>query len=164
MLAVGAAFAFLRIGRWLAALPGRWGRVLPAAGLALVVVAQAAILVRAWPDNLAYFNVLVRDPESVLVDSDLDWGQDLKRLIARLRELKVGSVALAYSGSADLKREGLPPYVLLKPDEHATGWVAVSALARAEAPQHFDWLADFPRRERVGKTIDLYFIPAEETP
>jgi len=164
MLAVGAAFALLRIGRWLAALPGRWGRVLPAAGLALVVVAQAAILVRAWPDNLAYFNVLVRDPESVLVDSDLDWGQDLKRLIARLHELKVGSVALAYSGSADLRREGLPPYVLLKPDEHATGWVAVSALARAEAPQHFDWLADFPRRERVGKTIDLYFIPAEETP
>jgi len=160
LLAVGAAYTLARAGAYLGAAPGGLGRSLIAGVLGALVLMQATTLVRAWPDYLAYFNVLIRDPEYVVVDSDLDWGQDLKRLIARLDALHVPSIALAYSGSADLKREGLPPYVLLKPDERASGWVAVSALARAEAPHHFDWLAPYVRRERVGKTIDLYFIPA----
>jgi 4-amino-4-deoxy-L-arabinose transferase-like glycosyltransferase len=159
LLAVGAAYALVAVRAYLGAPAGAVRRGLVAAALGVLVLMQATTLIRAWPDYLAYFNVLVADPEHVVVDSDLDWGQDLKRLIARLSDLQVPSVALAYSGSADLAREGLPRYVLLKPDERASGWVAVSALARAEAPHHFDWLAPYPRRERVGKTIDLYFIP-----
>jgi hypothetical protein len=95
----------------------------------------------------------------VLVDSDLDWGQDLKRLTHRLAELKVPSVSLAYLGTADLARESLPPFVRLQPDQHAVGWVAVSALARVHAPQRFAWLDAFTPRERVGRSIDLYYIP-----
>ena len=44
----------------------------------------------AWnhPDYLAYFNELAGDePERILADSDLDWGQDMLRLSARLREV-----------------------------------------------------------------------------
>ncbi len=158
LLAVGAAYALSRA--WAALGPARRGagRSVALAALALLVLGEAAVVVGAWPDYLAYFNELVAEPERVLVDSDLDWGQDLKRLVGRLRQLHVPSIALAYSGSADLKREALPPFVLLKPDQRATGWVAVSALARAEAPRHFDWLAPYARRERIGKTIDLYFI------
>jgi 4-amino-4-deoxy-L-arabinose transferase-like glycosyltransferase len=159
LLAVGAAYTLVRARDELAS-AHRLRRGAMAVVLGTLLAMQATTLVRTWPDYLAYFNVVVTDPEYVVVDSDLDWGQDLKRLIARLHELQVPSVALAYSGSADLTREGLPPYQLLKPDERASGWVAVSALARAEAPRHFDWLAPYPRRERVGKTIDLYFIPA----
>jgi 4-amino-4-deoxy-L-arabinose transferase-like glycosyltransferase len=158
LLAIGAAYTLVRARDELASLH-RLRRGLVAVVLGALVVMHATTLVRAWPDYLAYFNVAVPDPEYVVVDSDLDWGQDLKRLIARLHELQVPSVALAYSGSADLRREGLPAYTLLKPDEQASGWVAVSALARAEAPRHFDWLQAYARRERVGKTIDLYFIP-----
>jgi len=161
LLAVGAAYLLVQ-ARDEFATAHRLRRGLVAAVLGALVVMQATTLVWAWPDYLAYFNVVVTDPEYVVVDSDLDWGQDLKRLVARLHALGVPSVALAYSGSADLKREGLPPYTLLKPDERASGWIAVSALARAEAPRHFDWLAPYARRERVGKTIDLYFIPPVE--
>jgi hypothetical protein len=162
LLAVGAAYALA--GAWAALRTAQRGarRTVALAALALLVAGEAAVVARAWPDYLAYFNELVADPERVTVDSDLDWGQDLRRLVARLHELGVPSVALAYSGSADLAREALPPFVLLKPDQRATGWVAVSALARAEAPRHFDWLAPYPRRERIGKTIDLYFVPAGE--
>ncbi len=160
LLAVGAAYTLACAQAFVGRSAAGIRRQLLAGGLAALILMQATTLVRAWPDYLAYFNVLVADPEHVVVDSDLDWGQDLKRLIARLHELKVPFVALAYSGSADLTREGLPPYALLGPDQRATGWVAVSALARAEAPRHFDWLTPYPRRERVGKTIDLYFIPA----
>ena len=159
LLAIGAAYTLVQERAERLRSPGRLRNLLVAAVLGALVLMQATTLWRAWPDYLAYFNVLVADPEHVVVDSDLDWGQDLKRLIARLHALGVPSVALAYSGSADLAREGLPPYQLLKPDERASGWVAVSALARAEAPRHFDWLAPYQPRERVGKTIDLYFIP-----
>jgi hypothetical protein len=124
-----------------------------------LVAWQLAGVVRTWPDYLAYFNEFVREPERVLVDSDLDWGQDLKRLARRLAELGVPNVSLAYLGTAALDRESLPPFVRLEPDQHAVGWVAVSALARVHAPQRFAWLDAFTPRERVGRSIDLYYIP-----
>jgi hypothetical protein len=102
--------------------------------------------------------VLAQHPERVLVDSDLDWGQDFRRLTIRLRALQVPSVSLAYLGTADLKREDLPPYVLLGPDQRATGWIAVSELARIHAPERFRWLDAYTPRERVGKSIDLYYV------
>ena len=40
----------------------------------------------ANPDYLPYFNEAVAHPERVLVDSDLDWGQDLRRLEQRAAE------------------------------------------------------------------------------
>lgn len=115
------------------------------------------------PDYLPYFNPLVRHPERVLVDSDLDWGQDMHRLVRALRELKVPSVALAYRGTADLPREGLPPYVLLKPYQHVTGWVAITALAREHHLPGYAWLSAYTPIERIGRTIDLYNI-AEAAP
>jgi hypothetical protein len=51
----------------------------------------------------------------VLVDSNLDWGQDLKRLAAWMRENGVPRVKLSYFGSADpayygIDAETLPGY------------------------------------------------------
>ncbi|MBS0396705.1 MAG: hypothetical protein JSR54_18945, partial [Proteobacteria bacterium] len=159
MLAVGAALALTAAWPRLAHARRTPARLAALAALAGIVAWHATALVRAWPDYLAYFNVLVRDPEHVVVDSDLDWGQDLRRLAVRLAARRVPEVAIAYSGSADLSREHLPPFQVLRPDEHASGWIAVSALARAEAPRHFDWLAPYTRVERVGETIDLYYVP-----
>jgi 4-amino-4-deoxy-L-arabinose transferase-like glycosyltransferase len=126
---------------------------------ALLVVWQVGTLAIAYPDYLPYFNETVSHPEHVLVDSDLDWGQDLHRLEHRLAELKVPSVSLAYEGTADLAREALPPYVLLLPHHRATGWVAITALTREHEPAGFAWLNAYRPVERIGKTTDLYFIP-----
>ena len=150
-LALGAAYA----------LGGAW-RALPRLGTAaaaLLVVWQVSTLVTAYPDYFPYFNELVSDPQHVLVDSDLDWGQDLRRLERRLAELKVPSVSLAYQGTADLKREALPVFVRLPPRQPATGWVAITALTREHEPLGYVWLNPYRPIERVGKTIDLYFIP-----
>lgn len=64
-------------GLWRAAGPA-WPRVVIAALLAL----HAADVTSRWPSTLAYFNQIVpRDTEyRWLVDSSLDWGQDLDRL------------------------------------------------------------------------------------
>ena len=161
LLAIGAAVALSRGFGALAAEPVGWPRTGGTVVLAGLVLWQLGSLVRAWPDYLPYFNELVREPRAVLVDSDLDWGQDLKRLRARLRELNITEFSIAYLGSADLAQERLPDYRRLKPDERARGWVAISELARIHAPKRDDWLAPYTPRERIGRSILLYYIPAE---
>jgi hypothetical protein len=157
LLAIGAAFASTGLWQRVKARAPRHAAL--AAGLALLFAWQLSSLPRAYPDYLAWFNEAIADPERIAVDSDLDWGQDLRRLERRLAQLQVPHVAIAYSGSADLAREPLPPFTRLRPHERATGWIALSALARVEAPGGYDWLYAYRPVERVGETIDLYLIP-----
>ena len=158
-LALGAAYLFARLWRALAAA----GRPhLANAGRAVIVVLigwQVSLLWSAYPDYLPYFNETVSDPQRVLVDSDLDWGQDLRRLEWALAELKVKQLSLAYQGTADLTREPLPPTTRLPPGHPTTGWVAISALAREHGIRGYAWLEAYQPIERIGKTIDLYYIP-----
>jgi hypothetical protein len=75
-------------------------------GLAGVVVSFAL----ATPGYLSYFNVLAggaRGGWRHLLDSNLDWGQDLKRLAAWQREQGGEPLDLAYFGTADPRAYGL---------------------------------------------------------
>ncbi len=129
------------------------------AALLAVLAWQLSTLWRAYPDYLPYFNEAAPHPERVLVDSDLDWGQDLHRLELRARQLHIGHLNLAYRGTADLRREPLPQVHILPPQERATGWVAVSQLARTRNLSDYAWLDAYRPLERIGKTIDLYYVP-----
>jgi hypothetical protein len=120
---------------------------------------QASTLWTANPDYLPYFNETVAHPAKVLVDSDLDWGQDLWRLEKRAAEIKIPLLNLAYRGTADLTREALPPYVVMPPWKPVTGWVAISALAKEHDPKGYGWLDAYKPMEWIGKTIKLYYIP-----
>jgi hypothetical protein len=62
----------------------------------------------------------------VLVDSDLDWGQDVKRLAARLREAGAQQVFFTPMAYADLAAQGLPPVKANSPFGPSPGWNAVS--------------------------------------
>lgn len=150
-MALGAAYLLGRAWRRSPAVAGK-------AVVAGLVLWQVSTLATAYPDYFPYFNATVRHPEHVLVDSDLDWGQDLRRLERRLAELRILRVSLAYQGTADLSREALPPFVRLPPRQRATGWVAISALAREHEPAGYAWLDPYRPVERIGTSIDLYFI------
>ena len=133
---------------------------------ALLVGWQLATSVRAHPDYLAYFNELAGDqPERILVDSDLDDGQDLKRLADTLRARRVPAVWLAYAGSATVSEHGLPPVRWLQPHQPVKGWVAASlyslklgSLGR-QGHDDFAWLESYEPVTRVGRSIRLYYIP-----
>jgi hypothetical protein len=157
-LALGGAYVLARMWNWLLGCRHRAGVVLGKALLTALVAWQVGTLWRVWPDYLPFFNPWVTHPERVLVDSDLDWGQDLWRLERRLAQLRVPRLSLAYIGTADLSREPLPPLQLLPPMRRVTGWVAITALAR-EHDKGYAWLDGYPPLERIGKTIDLYYIP-----
>jgi 4-amino-4-deoxy-L-arabinose transferase-like glycosyltransferase len=158
-LALGAAYLIWRTWQLLAAVRERRTQMAARVVLLSLVLWQLSTLWRAYPDYLPYFNEAVRHPERVLVDSDLDWGQDLKRLEVRAQGLGIAQLHLAYLGSADLAREPLPPVQMLTPGQPVTGWVAISALARTRNPNDYAWLAGYRPLERIGKSIDLYYIP-----
>jgi hypothetical protein len=157
--AIGGAWALTRAWSALAAWPGRGVAWAGAAVLLALTAWQLSTLWSAYPDYLPYFNEAVRNPEAVLVDSDLDWGQDLRRLEWRAAELKIPRLSLAYRGTAQLSQEPLPPFTNLPPRQPAHGWVAISALARTRNPEDYAWVHPYEPVERVGKTIDLYYIP-----
>ena len=157
--AVGAAYVTVRAWRSLAAWRKRRLAVVPVAVLLALLLWQLSTLWTAYPDYLAYFNEAVLHPQRVLVDSDLDWGQDLRRLELRAAQLRIAHLSLAYRGTADLTREPLPPFVSLAPRQPTTGWVAISELARTRDPAGYAWLDAYRPVERIGKSIDLYYIP-----
>jgi hypothetical protein len=84
-----------------------------------------------------------------------------------LREQHIDSVSLVYAGSPqiDLTQFGLPPFRLLKPYEHADGWVAISLL-RLKAGglgfpvDAFSWLDAYTPRYRAGHSIWIFHVPA----
>jgi hypothetical protein len=134
-------------------------------GLIALAAWQLSTVVNAHPDYLAYFNELAGShPEKILVDSDLDWGQDMRRLENDLHARGIREFGLIYRGTADLPHENLPHYKRLWPNDRATGWIAVSLLAKATAEDGgYNWLDAYQPITRVGKSIDLYYI-APPTP
>ena len=154
LLAIGAGFVLFRLTvaeRW------RW----PALALAVAIAGgQLASALRAHPDHLTYFNALAGDkPEAILVKGDLDWGQDFNRLKRAIRMRGIDRIALSINGSVDPARHTLPDWYELPTDREVTGWVAISLQRLLIDPEIYGWLNRFEPVERVGQSINLYYIP-----
>lgn len=137
-------------------------------GPILVVVLlgwQLVASIQSHPDYFAYFNEFAgQHPEKILIDSDLDWGQDVFRLSSELRGRHIEQVSIAYAGSADLDHFGLPPYRMLVPHQPTTGWIAISLLRLKTGgvnlpTDSFAWLEAYQPVCVVGRSIRLYHIP-----
>jgi hypothetical protein len=156
------------------ALVAAWRRAAATGRVVLVGLAAAGLWSTApvHPDYLAYFNELAGPhPERILVDSDLDWGQDLRRLREALRTRGIDSVTTAYFGSAVPEMYGIPVRARWKPGASVRGWFVVSQTIRQRGP------ADLKNRQwilypdalrfldgvepvaRIGKSLLLYHVP-----
>lgn len=166
LLSVPAAAGALAIWR-----RGLSARSLPRWIFAGLLLWQIVSVQLAHPHWLAWFNPPAAEaPERILNDSNLDWGQDLDRLAAELKRRGVGRLHLAYFGSAEPARHGLPPFEVLRPDERVEGWVAVSLFSARELYLRsgpvgpYAWLADHRPVARIGRSIDLYHILSRPPP
>ena len=164
---------------WPAARP-RWGGVVMGM-LAAWMVVEALLYA---PQYIPYFNELAGGPAGgsrYLADSNLDWGQDLKRLAAwQRRHPEAPTIHLAYFGFADPARYGVRAYPLpvgrpdwaaspiwpLRPmpeSSHQTagepraGWIAVSVNNLVLDPR-YAWLESYRPVARAGYSIWIYHI------
>jgi hypothetical protein len=88
----------------------RWRRPVGPVLVAVLGVWYAVGTLANHPYHLAYFNEIGGGPTRgwrLLVDSNLDWGQDLKRLKAWMDGHGVGRVKLSYFGSASPSYYGI---------------------------------------------------------
>ncbi len=155
-----------------------WGKAL----LALLVTCLGATTLWIYPHFLAYFNLIAGGPDNgwrSLVDSNLDWGQDLAALADWQRETRTGPVYLSYFGEArpdyyGLDYKGLdsfPPRLLnpeadpFYPTQPAPGTYAISATnlqgVLFEDHDQFSWFRDREPITRIGHSIFVYEV--EET-
>ena len=136
----------------------------PAGAAAALLVAWVVVdSWRAHPDYLAHFNELAGShPETILCESDLDWGQDLHRLSLRLHQRGIQEFSIAYFGTAFLDRSDLPHWEPVSPTQPSRGYIAVSLhdlnIDYAKDGS-FAWLKSYTPVERIGKSIDLFYIP-----
>lgn len=128
------------------------------AGLLLWHVASGAL---QHPDYLAYTNEIAGShPENFLADSDLDWGQDMKRLAGRLR--RAGATEVTFEPFnrtyATLAGDAFPRVLAVDPERPAAGWnaVSVSTWKIFGVPK---WADGARQQERVGRSILLWHFP-----
>lgn len=150
----------------------RWHRPrLLVAGTALLVVVQAASISAIAPHYLGYFNPLVGGPENgyrYLVDSNVDWGQDLPALRAELQRLDGQRVALAYFGSDTPAAYGIPSSHWRKASDAELAdcdYLAISVTYLQGLYLRGDPFARFrslPPVARAGYSILLYDLRDEE--
>jgi hypothetical protein len=142
------------------------GRARAAGGaiLALLLGWHAASALAIHPHHLAYMNELAGGPDRRLprlVDSNLDWGQDLAGVKKFMEEKGLTTINLYYFGTADPEYYGIRRNVPSRP-----GWFAVSLthLMGVYLPDP-DYLAGFRQMEperTIGHSIRLYRL--EEVP
>jgi 4-amino-4-deoxy-L-arabinose transferase-like glycosyltransferase len=149
--------------------------------VALALTWLAASSLAIYPDYLAYFNALGGGPDNgwrLLVDSNIDWGQDLKQLRAWMEEQGVGRVKLAWFGSAYPDAYGIaydplpgvgfgshfelwsdPPFDADCPEP---GIYVISAtnLAGVALPDHnlYEWFRDHNPDEKIGYSLFVYRV------
>lgn len=165
----------------LASLAGRTRHAV-ALVVAVLVVGQAGIAVAARRTELGYFNALAAgDPAAILLDSDLDWGQDLFLLRDEVRARGIDDLKIGFFGTLRLCQHGLPPLEALRPGVPTTGWIAVSenyyrhrstfkllkqpcdpkstyADGDFIPPRGFAWLQAYRPVVVVGSSVRLYHI------
>jgi hypothetical protein len=137
------------------------------------------------PHYLAYFNVLAGGPEGgwrYLVDSNLDWGQDLGGLKGWMDENEVEQVWLSYFGEGRPSYYGIsytgldswPPRLMnpqarpFYPHDPAPGIYAIGAtnLQGVHFANHdqFAWFREREPLDKVGYSIFLYEVPPRGEP
>lgn len=171
---------YLLVGQLVAPgmLPVRGGRW--AYGLALAMVAAVSLAIH--PHYLAYFNLLAGGPDNgwrFVLDSNLDWGQDLQALRPYMAERGIESVQISWLGSAPLTVYGIngtpiPGWPVAReeplsdsfyPPHPAPGVYVLSATqlqgVYLDDPQRFAWFQQRPPDDKIGYSLFVYEVAAE---
>jgi hypothetical protein len=173
-----------RVGQWLGDGFGRTrgrGRAALTAASCILVVWSAWSALTVYPHYLAFFSGFVGGPDNgwrYLVDSNIDWGQDLKGLKGWMEAEGISRVKLGYFGEAfptyyDIDFDPLPSYPDrwqhplyhdLYPHDPAPGVYAISATllqgVNVADPDTYAWFREREPMDKIGYSLFVYEVPA----
>lgn len=147
--------------------------------LILLCVCLIPFSLRFHPGHLAYFNELAGGPVGGryhLLDSNLDWGQDLYQVRNHMKENKLSRIGLAYFGTIRPETTGisysLPPAGHPQPGIYAVSVNFVQGrphvIKTENGESHsadigaYSYFRFFEPKARLGQSIDLYDLsPAD---
>jgi hypothetical protein len=141
----------------------RRGRLIAAACAAIAAIESASI----YPDYLAFFNAAAGGPAAgprYLLDSNIDWGQDVKKLRAWLRARDIPSVCMFYFGNTGVEFYGIPTEYLphtneteLRKNLNCVAAISVTNLYGLYVPHDaYRWLRDLTPTAKIGWSIYVY--------
>jgi len=146
-----------------------WRKKWPRLTLAVLVAAagiQAAELARVHPHYLSFFNALSGGPMDgprYLLDSNIDWGQDVRYLKAWMDRNGTEVVCLSYFGMANLQYHGIREAPLVnmseqeRADQDCVAAISVNNLYDLYLPEGTHaWARRLKPVGRVGYSIYLY--------
>jgi len=128
----------------------------------------------SYPYFLSYFNEIAGGTENgykYVVDSNYDWGQDLRRLAKFVEKNRIAKIKVDYFGGGDV------PYYLGQKWEKfdpktgpQKGWLAISATFLEggkgypvpgfnQPTGYYQWLDNYQPVARAGTSIFIYYIP-----
>jgi hypothetical protein len=133
------------------------------AGLIVLYMVNSAAI---FPHYISYFNESIGGPSQgykYLVDSNLDWGQDLILLKKYLDKRGLDFIYFHYFGTADPKAYGIehasPPnndQIAELTDFHGT--IAISLSGLYSQSGEYRWLLDYEPVTTIGYSIRIYDI------
>jgi len=144
--------------------------------LAILIFWQAISVIKIYPHFLSYFNEIVGTKNGYLytVDSNLDWGQDLKRLKKWVEENKIDKIYIDYFGGADVEYYFGQKYMRWwgtrdEKEFEKPNYFAISASflqgGRGLPVEGFNqpwgyylWLNSFKPVTRIGYSIFIFYI------
>jgi len=160
-------FLFIFAGYFISELFTRYKKSLITYYLLLITLAIMAVWylsasICIYPYFMTYFNELAGGPRNgaaILVDSNIDWGQDMKRLANWLKENDItDQIKMEYYwASADQVDYYGVNYVGLKEsDPTQRGWIVigVSSLQRPV----FSWLKNYTPVKIIGNSVYVYYL------
>ncbi len=140
---------------------------------------QAVSVISIYPSFLAYFNELTGGPAhgyKYVTDSNLDWGQDLKRLAQWTEKNNIDKIYVDYFGGATseyyLNGKFASWWGTRSPQDLNAkgGYLAVSATflqggrgkpapGYKDQTGYYNWLNNFQPITTIGYSIFIYYIP-----
>lgn len=122
---------------------------------------------RSYPHFLGYFNPLFGGPPAAhdwLVDSNIDWGQDLPALAKTMKRRRIKHIRLHYFGAARPSHYGIEAR---NPLVKRPGWYAISRTLLSGMWPPGDphaWLRKLEPVELVGSSIALFRVRPRDLP
>lgn len=148
--------------------------VLTKAVITLLMIWYILASLLIYPHYISYFNEFIGGPDNgykYLVDSNLDLGQDLKRLSFYIKEKNITDFKFKYAGFENPEYRGINNYKELNCTP-TDGYIIISATALVGNLWHtgalkpdvrcFEWLRKLEPIDKVGYSIFIYNVTKQD--